>query len=62
MLFSALSSSFKIHEKLCNDTRSMSYMGHLMRLVEILAKIRDRTSWHQENLGHLKKYVKGNGT
>ena len=38
------------------------YMGHLVRLVEILAKTRDRASRHQKNMGHLKKYVKGNGT
>ena len=29
------------------------YMGHLLRLVEILAKIRDRTSWQQIFMGHL---------
>ena len=36
------------------------YMGHLVRLVEILAKIRDKTSWNKKNMGHLKKSAKGN--
>ena len=31
------------------------YMGHLVRLVEILTKIRDTTSWPEKLLGHLKK-------
>ena len=29
------------------------YMGHLVRLVEILAQIRDRTSWQHIFMGHL---------
>ena len=38
------------------------YMGHLVRLVEILAKIRYMTSWQEKCMGHIKKYEKGNRT
>ena len=37
-------------------------MGHLARLVEILAKIRDTTSCQLIFMGHIKKYKKGNRT
>ena len=31
------------------------YVGHLLRLVEIWAKIRDTTSWQEKFMGHLRK-------
>ena len=46
--------------KIFRDYTQYSYMGHLVRLVEILPKIRDTTSWQIKDKGHLKKYVKGN--
>ena len=34
-------------------------MGHMLRLVENLSKIRNMTCWQEKFMGHLKKYEKG---